>query len=88
MKLLLACVFNTFIGGDRVILPMMLEWKNNSSMSSADLKELWLTECFKWFPKRDAYNGKYGAAAIVHNGISPVLLCFLMMREKVGYIHV
>ena len=46
---------------------MMLEWKNNSSMSSADLKESWLTESFDLFPKRDAYKGKYGAAGIVHN---------------------
>ena len=53
---------------------MMLEWKNNSSMSSADLKESWLTECFKWFLKRDAYKEKYGAAAIVHNGIIQVFM--------------
>ena len=56
-------------------------------MSSADLKESWLTECFKWFPKRDDYKGKYDAAGIVPNGISPVLLIFLMMRKKAGYNH-
>ncbi len=55
LKLLLVCAFNTFLGGDRLILPMILEWKNNSSVSSSDLKKLWYEECIKWFPKRDAY---------------------------------
>ena len=86
LKLLLAYAFNTFIGGDRVILPTILEWKNNPSMSPADLKESWLTECFKWFPKRDANKGKYGAAGIVHNGINPVFVMF-SYEEETGVIQ-
>ena len=55
---------------------MILEWKNNSSVSSSDLKKSWYEECIKWFPKRDAYKGKYGAAGIVHNGATPVFVLF------------
>ena len=40
LKLLLACAFHTLVGGDRVFLPMILEWKNNSSMSSFDIFQI------------------------------------------------
>ena len=75
LKLLLACAFHTFFGGDRLILPMILEWKTNSSVSSSDLKESWYEECMKWFPKR-TYKGKCAAAGIVHNGATPVFVLF------------
>ncbi len=72
----MACVFTMFLGGDRVILPVILEWKDDHSMSSGDLKESWLQEYLKFFPKRDAFKDKYGAAGIVHNRISPILVGF------------
>ena len=82
LKLLLACAFHTLVGGDRVFLPMILEWKNNSSMSSSDLKKSWYEGCVKWFPNRDTYKGKYGAAGIVHNGVTPVFVVFSYDEEK------
>ena len=82
LKLLLACAFSTFLEGDRVILPILLEWKGNSSMSPADLKQLWLTECLRWFPTRDTYKGKYAAAGIVHNGMNPVFVVFSYDGER------
>ncbi len=51
-------------------------------MSSGDLKESWLQECLKLFQKRDTFKGKYGAAGIVHNGISPVCVMFSYDEEK------
>ena len=82
LKLLVACAFSTFLQGDRVILPILLEWKSNSSMSPADLKQSWLTECLRWFPNRDTYKGKYAAAGIVHNGMNPVFVVFSYDGER------
>ena len=67
--------FLYFFGEDRLILPMILEWKTNSSVSSSDLKESWYEEWMKWFPKR-TYKGKCAAAGIVHNGSTPVFVLF------------
>ena len=61
---------------------MILEWKNNSSVSSSDLKKSWYEECIRWFPRADAYKGKYAAAGIVHNGATPVFVVFSYDGEK------
>ena len=41
LKLLLVYVFTTFLEGDRVILPVILEWEADRSSTYCDLKELW-----------------------------------------------
>ena len=49
LKLLLACAFKTFSAGDRVILPVLLECEDDRTISSGDMKEMWLQGCLSGF---------------------------------------
>ena len=61
---------------------MILEWKNNSSVSSSHLKKSWYEECIKWFSRAVAYKGNYATAGIVHNGVTPVFVVFSYEGKK------
>ena len=86
LKLVLACVFNTFIGGDRVILPMMLEWKNNYPMSSSDLKEFWLSVSSGFQREMPVKKGMVLLELWKMESVQ-FLLCFLLMRKKAQCDH-
>ena len=66
----------TFFAADRVILPVLLECKDDRAIPSADMNESWLQACLKWFPNLQHNKGKFGACAIVHIGSSPVFIVF------------
>lgn len=76
LKLLLVSAWKTFITGDRVVVPELLEWDGDKAFDSTSLKDIWLGQCLKWFPTAGCHKGKCGACAIVHNGSNPVFIIF------------
>ena len=77
LKLLLASAFKIFLVGDRNILTMLLEWEDDCSMLSGDIKESWLQVCLKRFPELYVVKAKYGASACAFR-FKSYFHCFLL----------
>lgn len=45
-------------------------------MDSPALKEIWLQQCHKWFPREYVKNREYVASAIVHTGFISIFVVF------------
>lgn len=75
LQMLVASAWKTFLNGDRVIVPVLLQWDSDGLMEEVEQKDNWLDQCRKWF--KDGNNKeKNSACAIVHLGSHPVFVIF------------